>query len=411
MKRRTKWILWPSVGLLVLVVGGYSCLGRGKGEVLYTTEAAKRQDLRESVSATGEIQAKTKVNVGTAVGGEIKEIHVKDGQWVKTGDLLVTLDQERFRQQFAQAEFSLKQSRQDLKNAEATFAKQQATFQRQETLHRQGILSNEDFQTAKLTRENAENSLERSKVSVQQAQAQLALAQDSLSKVTIRATMPGRVTGLQAEKGETAIAGQTNIAGAVLMVISDMSEMLAEMKVGELDVVKLKEGAPAEVQVDALPGRTFQGKVVSVATAADRTSRGGGGFGGGSQDSQNYKVRVQLTGTSEELSALRPGMSCRVAALALEAKNVLTVPIAAIQEREEKKKEGAGLLSQSRTVVYVLKDGKSAERVLKTGLVTRKAVQVLEGVSEGDVVITGPTKSLTNLGDGMSVKTASRPVK
>lgn len=351
------------------------------------------------MSATGEIQARTKVNVGTIVGGEIKEIHVKDGQEVKVGDLLVTLDQERWLQQKAQADLSLRSARQDLANAEATHRKADGTFRRFDALSKQGLISTEEFQTQKLAMENAKNGLERARVQVQQAQSQLALAEDNLSKTVIRATMSGRVTGLQAEKGETAIAGQTNIAGAVLMVISDMSEMMAEMRVGEVDVVKMSPGATAEIQLDALPGQTFKGRVMNVATAPDR----GRGMGNG-QESQNYKVRVLLTGTAEELKVLRPGMSCRVAVLAREAKQALTVPLGAVQEREVKAKEGETLLSGSRMVIYVAKDGKVQERTVKTGLTTRKAVQILEGVKAGEDVVTGPAKRLGSLTDGQKVE-------
>lgn len=400
MKKRTKWILGGGAALVLGLVALGASRG-GDGATLYTAEDAKAQDLRESVTANGEIQAKTRVNVGTSVTGEIKAIHVKDGQWVKAGDLLVTIDQERFLQQKAQAELSLKTARQDLLNAEATSRKQETTFQRQDALFKQGLLSAEDHQTQRLAKDTSYTALERSRVSVQQAQAQLALAEDSLSKTVLRAPMAGRVTGLQAEKGETAIAGQTNVAGAVLMVVSDMSEMLAEMKVGELDVVKLKEGSPAEIQVDALPGLTFKGRVMTVATAADRGR--GGSFGGGQQESQNYKVRVLMEGAAEQLQGLRPGMSCRVAALATEAKGVLTVPLSAVQEREVKRKENEGLLGASRTVAYVVKDGKAQERTLKLGLVTRKAVQVLEGVQAGEKVLTGPPKALTGLADGAKV--------
>jgi HlyD family secretion protein len=366
MKKRTHWILWPS--LAVAVIGGVAAKSMfTKEELIYTVDRARRQDLRETINANGEIQARTRVNVGTSVTAEIMQIHVKDGQWVKQGDLLVTLDQERFKQQLSQAELGLRSSRQDLENADAAFLKQAASFRRQEALHQQGLLSSEDHQTAKLARDTADIQLQKAKVAVQQAQAQVALATDALSKTVIRAAMTGRVTGLKAEKGETAISGQTSIAGAVLMVISDLSELLAEVKVGELDVVKLKPGLPAEVQVDAIPGKVFQGKVLEVATGVDRPSSG---FSG--QDAQNYKVRVLLSGSREELDA---------------------------------KAGGLGLLTGTRPVVYVVKDGKVEERQLRPGVGTRRSLEVLDGVKEGEEVVTGPAKALATLAPGTAIRT------
>jgi HlyD family secretion protein len=400
MKKRTHWILWPS--LAVLIAGGVSAKTMmAKEEVLFTVDKARRQDLRETINANGEIQARSRVNVGTSVTAEIMGIHVKDGQEVKAGDLLVTLDQERFKQQLAQAELGLRSSRQDLENAEASFTKQQSSFRRQESLHQQGLLSSEDFQTAKLARDTADIQFQKAKVAVQQAQAQVALGQDALSKTVIRAAMTGRVTGLKAEKGETAISGQTSIAGAVLMVISDLSELLAEVKVGELEVVRLKPGQSAEIQVDAIPGKVLQGRVLEVASSVDRPTSG---FSG--QDAQNYKVRILLSGSREDLNPLRPGMSARVAVLVQEVKQALTVPLQAVQERDAKN-GGLGLLTGTRPVVFVARDGKVEERSLRPGVGTRRAVQILEGVKEGEDVVTGPAKALTTLATGAQIKVQS----
>jgi len=400
MNRRNKWLLGAGLTLVVGLSIGWVTLRGGKSDVAFTAEPTRRQDLQESVTANGEIQARTKVNVGSTITAEIREIHVKDGQWVKAGDLLVSLDQERLRQDLVRAELSLGTARQDLKNAQATHEKQARTFKRREDLHGQGIVSSEEFQQEKLNLETAFTQLERAKVGVQQAEAALAQAKDTLSKTVIRASMSGQVTGLKAEKGETAIAGQTNIAGAVLMVISDLSEMMAEIKVGELDVVKLRIGQPAEVTVDAIPGRVFQGRVISVASGTDRPA---GNSYGTTQETQSYKVRIQLAGNKEELDSLRPGMSSRIAVLTAERKNTLSVPLAAIQERETKA-GGLGLMTGSRSVVFVAKDGKAEERSLKTGLSTRRAAEVLEGLIEGEQVITGPSKALPTLTNGMVVK-------
>lgn len=400
MSRRTRWIL-AVAGVMTAALTAWAAFGRSPGaDAAYTVETVRRQDLKDSVTVNGEIQARTRVNVGTSVNGEIKQIHVADGQWVKAGDLLVTLDQERLRQDQVRAELSLDAARQDLGNAKATRDKQARTLQRRSELFAQGIVSSEDFQQEKLNLQNAETQLQRARVAVQQAEAAVAQARDMLSKTVLRAPMSGQVTGLRAEKGETAIAGQTNVAGAVLMVISDVSEMMAELKVGELDVVKVRVGQPAEVSVDALPGRIFTGKVVTVASGTDRPANTS--FGGGLQEVQSYKVRIQLDGTPVELQALRPGMSARIAILTAERKAVLAVPLAAIQERESKS-AGLGLMTLSRSVVFVARNGKAEERVLGTGLSTRRAVEVLQGLQEGDQVITGPTKLLSALANGKAI--------
>jgi len=400
MPRLRTWLFIGIGSLGVLASIGWVSLRGGSGTPEFTTEPVKRQPLRDSVAANGEVQAKTRVNVGVQVTAAIKEIHVTDGQWVKAGDLLVTLDQERYKQALNQSEMGLRMARKDLEIAQATFSKQDQTFVRQERLNKAGLTSLEEFQQVKLARDTAATTLERARVAVQQSEAQTAIAQDDLSKTVIRATMSGQVTGLKAEKGETAIAGTTNLAGAVMMVISDLSEMMAEIRVGELDVVKVAVGQPAEVTVDALPGKVFQGKVLTVASSTDRPA---GSSTSNSQEAQSYKVRILLDGSAQERASLRPGMSARVAVLTAEHKDVLSVSLAAIQDREAKA-GGLGLLTGSRSVVFVVKDGKAAERSITTGLTTRRAAEVLSGLQEGDEVISGPTKQLATLADGVAVK-------
>ncbi|WP_257311520.1 efflux RND transporter periplasmic adaptor subunit [Geothrix fuzhouensis] len=402
---RRKWLY---IGGTVLLVGGpiawKAYAGPTAADLAFTVETVRRQDVKESVTANGEIQALSKVNVGTTVTGEIKQIHVKDGQTVKAGDLLVTLDQERFKQDLNRADLSLRMAHQDRDNAEAVYRKQQGTFQRQEALFKQELLSLDQYQDAKLARDNADIAFQRAKVAVQQAEAQVALSRDALDKTVLRAPMAGRVTGLKAEKGEMAIAGQTSIAGAVLMVISDLGEILAEAKVGELEVSKLRLGQPAEVQVDALPGVVFQAKVFNVASSSDR-GQNQSLFGGSNQEPQNYKVRVILRGDRADLDRLRPGMSARVAVLANEIKNTLAVPLQAVMEREDRS-GGLGLMPRTRTTVFLVKDGTAEERTVRLGASTRRTAEVLEGLKEGETLITGPAKGMNGLTAGQKVKLA-----
>jgi len=404
MKKRTTWLVSILAGLVLLGLGAVVMAMKGKEEVTYTVATAARQDLREIIGANGEIQALTRVQVGAQVTATIKTIHVKDGEIVRAGDLLVTLDQEHYRQALNQTVMGQRMARKDLEAAETTYRKQDQTCERQRALLEGGYVSNEDFQQTKLVRDTAATALDRARVAVQQADALVAMAQDDLSKTEIRASMPGRVTGLKAEKGEMAIAGTTNLAGAVLMIISDLSEMLAEVRVGELDVAKLKPDQAAEIQVDALPGKVLQGRVLDVATSIDRTTAQPAGTT--SQDPQNYRVRVRILGAGAELAGLHPGMSAHVAVLVNEAHNVLTVPLQAIQERESRG-GGLGLIPGTRTVVFVAREGRASERVIRTGTGTRLAVQVLEGVADGERVITGPVKVMSALAEGAAVKVQS----
>jgi HlyD family secretion protein len=227
---------------------------------------------------------------------------------------------------------------------------------------------------------------------VAQAEANLRGVQDGLSKATLRAPINGRVTSLKAEKGETAIPGMSNLPGATLMIISDMSEMQAEIKVNESEVVRTKVGQTAQVTVESLPGKIFQGSVIEVATGTDKTG----------SDANLYKVKVLLAGQRADLDNLRPGMSARAVILTQEVKNALRVPLQAVLEREgsleEAQKQGL-LAPATRNIVLLSKGGKAYEKAVQVGVANTQFFELKEGLAEGDKVLTGPIRKLKELKD------------
>jgi HlyD family secretion protein len=326
---------------------------------------------------------------------------VKDGQNVKTNDLLVTIDQERLRQGMVQAQGILDGARQDASRLEAAMRRSVDSFPRYEALRKQGLMSDEDFLQQKLAKDSAILAFNSAKANVVQNEANLKGMQDGLSKATLRAPITGRVTSLKAEKGETAIPGMSNLPGATLMVISDMSEMQAEIKVNESEVVRTKVGQTAQVTVESLPGKVFQGSVIEVATGTEKTGT----------DANLYKVKVVLAGQRSDLDDLRPGMSARAVILTREAKGVLRVPLQAVLEREgsleEAQKQGL-LAPATRNVVMLFKAGKAEERTVQVGIANTQFFELKEGLAESDKVLTGPIRKLKELKDKASVSLRGR---
>lgn len=395
--RNTKLLLGGGVALVILIVLGIAFGGARDEDSAYSWDAIGRGDIRETIQASGEIRAKTQINIGTSVAGEIKAIHVKDGQDVKAGDLLVTIDQERLKQAMVQAQAAVEATRQDASRLEAAMNRAVDSFPRYEALRRDGLMSDEDFRQQKLAKESAVLSYRSARAAVAQSEANLKGMQDGLSKATLRAPITGRVTSLKAEKGETAIPGMSNLPGATLMIISDMSEMQAEIKVNESEVVRTKVGQTAQVTVESLPGKLFQGSVIEVATGTEKTGT----------DANLYKVKVVLQGHREDLDNLRPGMSARAVILTHEVKGALRVPLQAVLEREgsleEAQKQGL-LAPASRNIVMVFSDGKAQERTVQVGIANTQFFELKEGLAEGDKVLTGPIRKLKELKDKASVK-------
>ncbi|WP_257311525.1 efflux RND transporter periplasmic adaptor subunit [Geothrix fuzhouensis] len=400
ISRNTKLLIGGAT-FVVLIVLGIAFGGSRDEDSAYSWDAMGRGDIRETISASGEIRAKTQINIGTSVAGEIKAIHVKDGQNVKAGDLLVTIDQERLRQALAQAQAGLDAARQDASRLEAAMRRSVDSFPRYEALRQQGLMSDEDFRQQKLAKESAVLSYNSARAAVAQSEANLKGMQDGLSKATLRAPIAGRVTSLKAEKGETAIPGMSNLPGATLMIISDMSEMQAEIKVNESEVVRTKVGQTAQVTVESLPGKVFQGSVIEVATGTEKVGT----------DANLYKVKVVLAGQREDLDNLRPGMSARAVILTHEVKGVLRVPLQSVLEREgsleDAQKQGL-LAPASRNIVFVFKNGKAEERLVQIGIANTQFFELKEGLAEGDKVLTGPIRKLKDLKDKATVSLRAR---
>ncbi len=396
MKRGKILIAVGLVGAAILTLG-VIFLRSGDPANAFSWDTVTRGEIRETISASGEIQAKTRINIGTSVAGEIKILHVKDGQNVASGELLVTIDQERLKQQLSQSEAMLEAARKDSARLDAAMKRARESVSRTESLFRQGLVSDEEYRQAQLSRESAELSFDAARSNVAQNQANVAAMRDGLSKTVIRAPIAGRVTSLKAERGETAIPGMSNLPGATLMVISDMSELNAEVKVNESEVVRLKNGQTAQVTVESLPGRVFPGRVYEIASAAEQSG----------QDANMYKVKVALDMSSPDIAQLRPGMNVRAVILTAEVRDVLRVPLQAVLDREGTLEEARkkGLLSpEVRSVVMVVKDGKAQERFLKMGIANTQSYEVKEGLSEGERVLTGPIRKLKEMKAQDSVK-------
>lgn len=397
MKRRTKIFL--GLGMAVAAVVGAIAISRYVRESpdALTWDTVTKGEVRETISASGEIKAKVSINIGTSLTGEIKVLHVKDGQDVKAGDLLVTLDRERLRQQLSQTEAQLDAAGKDAARLEAAMRRSRENAARMESLFQQGLISDEDYRQSKLNLESAVLNHQAARANVAQNQANVAAMRDNLGKTEVRAPIAGRVTALKAEQGEMAIPGTSNLAGATLMVISDMSEVIAVIKANESEVVRLKEGQPAQVTAEALPGRIFQGKVYEIASASESSS----------SDANMYKVKVILDMAGKDVALLRPGMSARAVILTAEAKDALRVPLQSVLDREGSMAEARhkGLLSpESRSVVMVVKGRKAEERPVQVGIANTQYYEVKSGLSEGERVLTGPIRKLKELKSGDSIQ-------
>lgn len=412
MKTRTKLLIAAAAVVLLGVVVAASMMGKEKekGEPVYMAKAEKRS-LVSAVSATGMIQPKTKVNVQSSVIGEIVKLPVKEGDRVAKGDLLVQIDPERYRSEVDRLDALLRMNRISIEQQQVSLDNARKVLVRQQDLRTQGFVSPEAFERAELDARLAEINLKSLAEQVTQSGAALDKARDELQKTTIRTPIEGIVTKLNAELGEMTMTGTMNNPGTVIMVVSDMSEVLAEVDVDETRIVKVRPGQTARVVVDAIGElHPYTGKVLEIAgTALKRPG----------QEVQVFPVKIALDHPDERL---RPGMTSKARIETERADDAITVPIQSVLVKTAKEVEtllaaasektaaapaktaASDAEGDKREVVFKVEAGKSVLTPVKTGLSDETGVVVLEGLAEGDTVVTGPYRAVKTMKNGALVR-------
>jgi len=380
--RKRFFIIGGVIVVLVLIIGlTLATSGKKSDEVdVYKVE---RGDVSPTVTADGLVAAKDMVNISSQVMGEITALPFKEGDRVKKGDVIVRINPDTYQRDVASAKASYNQAKVSYSQAEVTLKQRSRDWKRAKDMFKQGIYSTQQRDDAKLAYESAKLSADQATASVAQSLAYYHKAQDNLAKCTIRAPLDGVVTAVNAKVGETAVMGTMNFAGTVIMTVSDLSQIITEVMVDEVDLPRLSLGQPAEVTVDALGGRKYEGKVIEIGASAQASQSGT------QSNIRQFKVKVALTDPDADL---KPGITTRVKLIAKKRSNVLKVPIGCIRTEE---KDGNQIF-----FVLAVKKGKVEKKVITIGLSDDLDTEVKSGLKEGDEVITGPYRLLRTLREG-----------
>ncbi|HEV2400310.1 MAG TPA: efflux RND transporter periplasmic adaptor subunit [Candidatus Sulfotelmatobacter sp.] len=439
-------------GVFVLLAGiiGFTVHQSRKNVVTVQTGKVQREDLATVVSASGEIKPKTYVNIGANAFGKITHLYVKEGDHVKKGQLLAQIENvqpeadvnaNQASLQAAEtdalaAEAGLKTSQADLLRAQADYDRNKLDWDRAQSLYKDGLISKSDFDSRRNAWATADAGLTQAQARVAQAKAQQDSAEkhvtqakatlthytDLLQKTTYPAPFDGVVTNLPVREGETVVIGIQNAQGSTLMTIADMSVITAEVKVDETDIVNVHLGQPADVTIDAIPKKVFHGKVSEIGDNAIVRSSGVSTSQqtSASEEAKDFKVVVTLSDAPQDL---RPGLSTTAKITTATRSNVIAVPIQALTLRTKQQIEAQNnppgsvhaaepaakeIASKSKKDdevqgVFVIRNKKALFVPVTTGITGTTDMEVLEGLKEGDEVITGSYKVLRTLRPGSSV--------
>ena len=447
MKNWKKIALIVGAVVILLAVVGFTVQQSRKGVVTVQTGKVVREDLTSVVTASGEIKPKVYVNIGANAFGKITHLYVKEGDRVKQGQLLATLENVQSSADVSAnqaalgaamtdadaAKAAVNTATMDQNQVEAEFERAKLDFDRADALYKAQLIAKSDYDTKKAAYGTATAQLGQAKAKLTQARAQMDSAQrripqnaanlrrvaDVLSKTEYKAPFDGVITNLPVREGETVVMGIQNSPGSTLMTIADISVITAEVKVDETDIVNVKLGQPAEVSIDAIPKQRFKGIVTEIGNNAIHRSTGvsTAQSTSSSQEAKDFKVVVTI---QDPPPNLLPGLSTTARITTAARSNSLAIPIQALTIRQrgelapEKKSKEAEVQAASLTKgnpkeelqgVFVLKNKKEAVFVpVTTGISGTTNIEVTNGLKEGEEIVTGSYKVLRTLRNGASVK-------
>jgi HlyD family secretion protein len=414
MKKRTKWTVAGAVGLAVLIIGVTSAMkGRNKATEV-RMEKVQRRDLVASVTASGQVQPHTKVDISADISGRIVRLAVKEGQMVTAGQFLLEIDPSQYRAAVERATAAVASARSQAAQAKPALLQAQRNYDRLMALKKANptLVSDEQIEQLRTQVDVSQAQLEAANHQIDQANAALRDSQSLLSKTTIVAPMSGRVTRLSVEQGETAIQGTFNKDAATMLTISDMSLLETKVKVDETDVSRIKIGDSTVVQLDAFPDTTFIGRVSEISNSSVKAASTGG-TGGSTDQAIDYEVTIQLLNAPPET---RPDFSATAKIITSIRNNVLSIPIIALTVREDTVKPDTALTLAKRAptkqvgkrdvegVFVVGPNNKVAFRPVKVGIAGEKYFEVVSGLKEGENIVGGTYQAIRELKEGATVR-------
>jgi HlyD family secretion protein len=432
MNKKLKWIIISLAILIVLLIilKKTGVLGKDEGTKV-TSHKVIRTTIVETVNASGKIYPEVEVKLSPDISGEIVELNVEEGDSVRKGQVLARIYGDIYATQRDQAAAIVNQQQAQVANASASLAALQAqldqakkTYDMQKQLFDEKVISRNEFNTADAAYKTAianlnaaRQGIRGSQASVQSARAALEKANKDISRATLEAPMSGVISLLNVKKGER-VVGSSMMAGTEMMRIADMSKIEIRVDVGENDIPKVHLGDSASIEVDAFNNRKFKGVVTQIASS-NTGAASQNALSTTTTDVTNYKVYIRLNPdsykdlidpTKKKNFPFRPGMSASADIQTKTHVNVLSIPINAVTTREKNDSTGtskdiaknangndAEVVNRNsndndldEVVFVVMADGTVRKRIVKSGIQDINNIEILSGLKEGDVVVTGP---------------------
>ncbi|MEM1184694.1 MAG: efflux RND transporter periplasmic adaptor subunit [Planctomycetota bacterium] len=363
-------------------------------------EEAALGDLTRTVSAPGAIEPQTQVNISSQVSAKVLALPFREGQTVRTGDVVVRLDPQDLVARKASAEARLRSEEARLDGAKAGLINARLNYERLGQLLETGDVTKSEFDGAEAGFLQASSNLKVIEASIEVAKADIDQVDEDLRNTVIESPIDGVITSLNTEVGETVIVGTTNNPGSIIMQVADLSDMLLKAQVDETNIEPVAEGQKATVFINAYEDREYEGVVKRIGLQRQVSSQGTGFF--------IVEIEVNLAEGETLLSGLSASTDIDVETMF----DVVKVPSQAVfldvrvDEMPDDVRESE-IVDAEKTfasVVYVETEGKAIMTPVQVGSSDLTHTVIEAGLAEGDRVVTGPYRELSNLSHENSIR-------
>jgi HlyD family secretion protein len=414
MSRGRKILIGTGVALVVGVLAIRAVTAGDEDAVEVRVKNVEHRDLVAKVRASGHIEPRRSVDISADISGRIVELPIEEGQNVREGDLLLVIEATQYEAAVQRAEAGLAEARAREVQARADYeqARRDADRLSQLKARTEDLITDQEVERAVTLAEVKQALWQASKHGVEMARAAVREAQDRLDKTVIRAPMSGRITRLSVEKGETAIVGTMNNPGSLLLTVSDLSEMEAVIEVDETDVPEISIGDSASIEIDAFPNQRFTGRVTKIGNSSIRPLQSMTSTA--SEQAIDFEVRISLDTPPE---GIRPDLSATADVITATREQVRAIPIIALtlideddfelMENELMAEDSARIAGRDASQiegVYVVEDGVVHFRSVVIGITGDNYFEVLDGLQEGETIVSGSYQAIRELRDGAAVK-------
>ena len=388
-----KILIFAVLAALLVAVPFISKLTRGTDAKQVEVQKVELKLIKSSILASGTLAYREQVQLRSEVIGQVTELHVEEADRVKKGDPVITLDPKTYQAQVDQAKAVVRIQQIAIERQRLLIQTLADRFERQKKMFARDLVDEDSYEALESELALARVDLRSLQESLTQARAGLDQAEELLGKTHIISQIDGVVIQLDLKVGETVIAGTTNIPGSTMMVIADPSETLTEVQVDEADIAQVRVGQGADIFTAAYPDTPLSGTVQSIASVARQTP---------GQASLSFLVKILLDEQSEMI--IRPGMSVRADIYTQSSEETLAVPVQAVLFDEDFGADEKSTDEKEKNYVFVMADNKAVRKDVVVGISSDSDQEIVSGLEQGEMVITGPFRVLRDMNDGDAVE-------